>query len=117
LANIREPMHLQVIRVFNDDDVVHVEGKGQSQDDIETITPSYPGGPADPGKGSPRMEKDGPVNKDPRRSDKRLLPESARGRDTLYAAARCGWTSRRSRELSLLTTKPSSTSSTSTRTS
>ena len=66
LANIREADAIcQVIRVFRDDDVVHVEGKVSPKDDIETInTELILADLQTLEKAVPRMEKDARVNKD-----------------------------------------------------
>jgi GTP-binding protein YchF len=111
LANIREADAIcQVIRVFNDDDVVHVEGKVSPKDDIETInTEMILADLQTLEKAVPRMEKDARVNK-----DKRAVLDNATAAqkvleagDTLYAAgAAAGVDLEAIRELSLLTTKP-----------
>jgi GTP-binding protein YchF len=111
LANIREADAIcQVIRVFNDDDVVHVEGKVSPKDDIETInTEMILADLQTLEKAIPRMEKEARVNKD----KKGALDNAAAAQkvleagDTLYAAgAAAGVDLDAIRELSLLTTKP-----------
>src|ERR1019366_5030812 len=66
LANIREADAIcQVIRVFVDDDVVHMEGKVSPQGDRETINTELTlAGLQTLEKAVPRMEKDARVNKD-----------------------------------------------------
>jgi GTP-binding protein YchF len=111
LANIREADAIcQVIRVFSDDDVVHVEGKVSPSGDIETInTELILADLQTLEKAVPRMEKDARVNKD----KKAVLDNAVAAQqvlnagDTLYAAgAAAGVDLEAIRELSLLTTKP-----------
>jgi len=111
LANIREADAIcQVIRVFVDDDVVHVEGKVSPKDDIETInTELILADLQTLEKAVPRMEKDARVNK----NRKGALDNAVAARkvleagDTLYAVgAAAGVDLEAIRELSLLTTKP-----------
>jgi len=111
LANIREADAIcQVIRVFNDDDVVHVEGKVSPKDDIETInTELILADLQTLEKAVPRMEKDARVNKE----NKAALDNAVAAQkileagDTLYGAgAAAGVDLDAIRELSLLTTKP-----------
>jgi GTP-binding protein YchF len=111
LANIREADAIcQVIRVFNDDDVVHVEGKVSPKDDIETInTEMILADLQTLEKAVPRMEKDARVNKDKKGAlDNALAAQKVlEAGDTLYAAgAAAGVDLEAIRELSLLTTKP-----------
>jgi GTP-binding protein YchF len=111
LANIREADAIcQVIRVFEDDDVAHVEGKVSPEGDIETInTELILADLQTLEKAIPRLEKEARVAKD----RKRLLENAIAARsvlekgETLYAsgpAARVDLAQARS--LSLLTTKP-----------
>jgi len=111
LANIREADAIcQVIRVFNDDDVVHVEGKVSPRDDIETInTEMILADLQTLEKAIPRLEKDARVNKE----NKGALDNAVAAQrvleagDTLYAAgAAADVDLDKIRELSLLTTKP-----------
>jgi hypothetical protein len=107
LANIRESDAIcQVIRVFTDPDVVHVEGKVSPRDDIETInTELILADLQTLEKAVPRLEKES--RKD---NEKAALLDAAvaaqkvldEGR-TLYSA---GVDAAALRELSLLTTKP-----------
>jgi GTP-binding protein YchF len=111
LANIREADAIcQVIRVFNDDDVVHVEGKVSPKDDIETInTELILADLQTLEKAVPRMEKDARVNKDRKGAlDNAVAAQKVlEAGDTLYAAgAAAGVDLEAIRELSLLTTKP-----------
>lgn len=66
LANIRESDAIcQVVRVFNDDDVVHVDGKVSPTDDIETInTELILADLQTLDKAIPRLEKEARVNKE-----------------------------------------------------
>jgi ribosome-binding ATPase len=111
LANIREADAIcQVIRVFDDDDVVHVEGKVSPRDDIETInTELILADLQTLEKAVPRMEKDARVNKDNKAAlDNAIAAQKVlEAGDTLYAAgAAAGVDLEAIRELSLLTTKP-----------
>ena len=111
LANIREADAIcQVIRVFNDDDVVHVEGKVSPSDDIETInTELILADLQTLEKAVPRMEKEARVNKDnkPALDNAIAAQKVLEAGDTLYAAgAAAGVDLEAIRELSLLTTKP-----------
>ncbi len=111
LANIREADAIcQVIRVFDDDDVVHVEGKVSPKDDIETInTEMILADLQTLEKAVPRMEKDARVNKDKKAAlDNAIAAQKVlEAGDTLYAAgAAAGVDLEAIRELSLLTTKP-----------
>jgi len=91
LANIREADAIcQVIRAFNDDDVVHVEGKVSPKDDIETInTELILADLQTLEKAVPRMEKDARVNKDnkPALDNAIAAQKVLEAGDTLYAAA------------------------------
>ncbi|SDF08443.1 hypothetical protein SAMN05660485_02479 [Blastococcus fimeti] len=107
LANIRESDAIcQVIRVFTDPDVVHVEGKVDPADDIETInTELVLADMQTLEKAVPRLEKESRKDK-----DRKVLHDAAvvaqevlnEGK-TLFAA---GVDPEPLRELSLLTTKP-----------
>jgi ribosome-binding ATPase len=107
LANIRESDAIcQVIRVFSDPDVVHVEGRVSPQDDIETINTELVLADLQTlEKAVPRLEKESRKDK-----DKAALLDAAvaaqkildEGR-TLYSA---GVDPAPLRELSLLTVKP-----------
>jgi GTP-binding protein YchF len=111
LANIREADAIcQVIRAFHDDDVVHVEGKVDPKDDIETInTELILADLQTLEKAIPRIEKEVKGKK----ADKALLDNALAAQkvleegNTLYAAgAAAGVDPEAIRELSLLTTKP-----------
>ena len=113
LAHIREAEAIcQVIRAFDDDDVVHVEGKVSPQSDIETInTELILADLQTLEKAVPRLEKEVRLKKDKHGSD--LLNNAVAAQqvlnagDTLYAAgAAAGVDLDAIRELSLLTTKP-----------
>ena len=111
LANIREADAIcQVIRVFNDDDVVHVEGKVSPRDDIETInTELILADLQTLEKAVPRMEKDARISKDKRAALENAVAAQKvlEAGDTLYAAgAAAGVDLEAIRELSLLTSKP-----------
>ena len=92
LANIREADAIcQVIRVFEDDDVVHVEGKVSPEGDIETInTELILADLQTLEKAVPRLEKEARIAKDkkaalttrslPRRCSTRARPCMCRGR-------------------------------------
>jgi ribosome-binding ATPase len=111
LANIREADAIcQVIRAFHDDDVVHVEGKVNPRDDIETIhTELILADLQTLEKAVPRLEKEVKGKK----TDKAVLDNALAAQkvleegSTLYAAgAAAGVDLEAVRELSLLTTKP-----------
>ncbi|HET7477215.1 MAG TPA: redox-regulated ATPase YchF [Dermatophilaceae bacterium] len=107
LANIREADAIcQVIRAFTDDDVVHVQGKVNPEDDIETInTELILADLQTLEKAIPRIEKEVRGKK----ADPALLAGAQAAQaaldsgTTLYAA---GLDLEPVRELSLLTTKP-----------
>jgi len=107
LANIRESDAIcQVIRVFTDSDVVHVEGRVSPKDDIETINTELVLADLQTlEKAIPRLEKESRKDKEKAAllgaavSAQAILDE---GR-TLYSA---GIDLEPLRELSLLTTKP-----------
>jgi ribosome-binding ATPase len=107
LANIRESDAIcQVIRVFSDPDVVHVEGRVSPKDDIETInTELILADMQTLEKAVPRLEKESRKDK-----EKAVLLDAALaaqevldGGRTLHSA---GVDPAPLRELSLLTTKP-----------
>ena len=109
LANIREADAIcQVIRVFDDPDVVHVDGKVQPTSDIETInTELILADLQTLDKALPRLEKEARTHKDRRpaleaaKAAKEVLDQG----QTLFAAGR-GTDTAELRELNLLTTKP-----------
>ncbi|WP_029431735.1 redox-regulated ATPase YchF [Blastococcus sp. URHD0036] len=107
LANIRESDAIcQVIRVFSDPDVVHVEGKVDPADDIETInTELVLADMQTLEKAIPRLEKESRKDK-----ERKALHDAAvaaqevlNSGKTLFAA---GVDPEPLRELTLLTTKP-----------
>ena len=107
LANIRESDAIcQVIRVFTDPDVVHVEGKVDPKDDMETInTELILADMQTLEKAIPRLQKEARLNKD--RAEALAAAEQAQtvlneGR-TIFAA---GLDPAPLRELFLLTAKP-----------
>jgi len=107
LANIRESDAIcQVIRVFTDPDVVHVEGKVDPKDDMETInTELILADMQTLEKAIPRLHKEARLNKD--RAEALAAAEEAQtvlneGR-TIFAA---GLDPAPLRELFLLTAKP-----------
>jgi ribosome-binding ATPase len=111
LANIREADAIcQVIRVFEDDDVVHVEGKVSPEGDIETInTELILADLQTLEKAIPRLEKEARVVKDRRAAlDNALAAQKVLEQgETLYASgAAAGVDMAEARGLSLLTTKP-----------
>ncbi len=107
LANIRESDAIcQVIRVFTDPDVVHVEGKVSPRDDIETInTELILADLQTLERAVPRLEKEAKKDKDKAaqldavRAAQQVLDSG----QTLFAA---GFDREPLRELSLLTAKP-----------
>ncbi|AXG14115.1 redox-regulated ATPase YchF [Intrasporangium calvum] len=111
LANIRESDAIcQVVRVFTDDDVVHVDGKVDPRGDIETIeTELVLADLQTLEKAVPRLEKDARINKDKKAAlDNALAAQQVleEGR-TLYAAGLAsGVDLAEARGLGLLTTKP-----------
>ena len=92
LANIREADAIcQVIRVFEDDDVVHVEGKVSPEGDIETINTELVLADLQTlEKAVPRLEKEARVTKDRKAAlDNALAAQAVLEKgDTLYAAGR-----------------------------
>ncbi|NUU20028.1 MAG: redox-regulated ATPase YchF [Streptomycetaceae bacterium] len=107
LANIRESDAIcQVIRVFTDPDVVHVDGKVSPKDDIETInTELILADLQTIEKVLPRLQKEARLKKDS--ADAAKAVEEAQkvleGGQTVFAA---GLDSAPLRELHLLTAKP-----------
>jgi GTP-binding protein YchF len=111
LANIREADAIcQVIRVFEDDDVVHVEGKVSPEGDIETInTELILADLQTLEKAVPRLEKEARIAKDKKAAlDNAVAAQAVLDKgDTLYASgAAAGVDLAEARALSLLTTKP-----------
>jgi GTP-binding protein YchF len=111
LANIREADAIcQVIRVFEDDDVVHVEGKVSPEGDIETInTELILADLQTLEKAVPRLEKEARIAKDKKAAlDNAVAAQVVLDKgDTLYASgAAAGVDLAEARALSLLTTKP-----------
>ena len=109
LANIREADAIcQVIRVFDDPDVVHVDGRVDPSSDIETInTELIIADMQTLEKALPRMEKEARTNKDKRPALEAVKKAQAILEDgkTLFAAG-IGKDDPDLRELNLLTTKP-----------
>jgi GTP-binding protein YchF len=107
LANIRESDAIcQVIRVFTDPDVVHVEGKVDPADDIDTInTELVLADMQTLEKAIPRLEKESRKDKDRKALHDAAIAaqEVLNAGTTLFAA---GVDPEPLRELSLLTTKP-----------
>jgi len=107
LANIRECDAIcQVIRAFNDPDVVHVEGQVGPKDDIETInTELILADLQTIEKALPRLEKEARVKKDqvPVLEAVRKAQEVLESGQTVFAA---GLDTGPLRELHLLTAKP-----------
>jgi GTP-binding protein YchF len=107
LANIRESDAIcQVIRVFTDPDVVHVEGKVDPKDDIEIInTELILADLQTVEKALPRLEKEARLNKD--RAENLAAAKKAydvlSGGTTIFAS---GMETEHLRELFLLTAKP-----------
>ena len=114
LANIREADAIcQVIRVFADDDVVHVDGKVAPQDDIETInTELILADLQTIEKAVPRLEKEvrGDKTAQPKLDAALAARDLLDGGVTLHQAAADGrWSDEQAalvRELALLTAKP-----------
>ncbi|MEN3307700.1 MAG: ribosome-binding ATPase [Micromonosporaceae bacterium] len=111
LANIRDAAAIcQVVRVFSDPNVVHVDGKISPRDDIETInTELILADLQTLEKAVPRLEKEAKLRKD-RAAVAAAAGAAAtllNGGTTLYAgAATAGIDVAELRELHLLTTKP-----------
>lgn len=111
LANIREADAIcQVVRAFEDGDVVHVDGKVSPAGDIETIhTELILADLQTLEKAVPRLEKEARINKDKKatlelaQAAQKVLEEG----HTLYAgAAAAGIDLGEAKQLGLLTTKP-----------
>ena len=109
LANIREADAIcQVIRVFDDPDVVHVDGRIDPSSDIETInTELILADMQTLEKALPRLEKEARTNKDKRPALEAVKKAQTILEDgkTLFAAG-IGKDDPDLRELNLLTTKP-----------
>jgi ribosome-binding ATPase len=111
LANIREADAIcQVVRAFEDGDVVHVDGKVSPASDIETIhTELILADLQTLEKAVPRLEKESRIQKDKKASyDNAVLAQKVLEEgNTLYAAgAAAGVDLLEARGLGLLTTKP-----------
>ncbi len=111
LANIREADAIcQVVRVFTDSDVVHVDGQVSPASDIETInTELILADLQTLDKAVPRLEKESRINKDKRAAYENAVAAQRclETGDTLYAAhAASGVDLDQARALQLLTTKP-----------
>jgi len=107
LANIRESDAIcQVVRVFADDDVVHVDGRVDPKSDIEIIeTELILADMQTLERALPRLEKEARTNKDRRPVHEAALAaqEVLNGGTTLFAA---GADVSLLRELNLMTSKP-----------
>jgi GTP-binding protein YchF len=107
LANIRESDAIcQVVRVFTDDDVAHVDGRIDPKSDIEVIeTELILADLQTLEKAVPRLEKEARTHKDRRPAYEAAVAaeEILNGGKTLFAA---GVDASALRELNLLTTKP-----------
>ncbi len=107
LANIRESDAIcQVVRVFADDDVVHVDGRVDPKSDIEIIeTELILADMQTLERALPRLEKEARTNKDRRPVQEAALAaqEVLNGGTTLFAA---GVDVTLLRELNLMTSKP-----------
>ncbi len=111
LANIREADAIcQVVRAFEDGDVVHVDGKVSPASDIETIhTELILADLQTLEKAVPRLEKESRIQKDKKASYENavLAQKVLEEGNTLYAAgAAAGVDLADARGLGLLTTKP-----------
>jgi ribosome-binding ATPase len=106
LANIRESAICQVIRVFTDPDVVHVEGKVDPADDIETINTELVLADLQTlEKAIPRLEKESRKDKERKAlHDAAVAAQEVLDKGTTLFAA--GVDPEPLRELTLLTTKP-----------
>ena len=107
LANIRECNAIcQVVRVFTDPDVVHVEGKVDPREDIETIsTELILADMQTLEKALPRLEKEARLNKE----RAHVLEAAKQAQEHLNAGVtlfKSGMDTEPIRELSLLTAKP-----------
>jgi GTP-binding protein YchF len=109
LANIRESDAIcQVVRVFTDDDVAHVDGRIDPRSDIEVIeTELILADLQTLERAMPRLEKEARTHKDRRAAHEAAVAaqEILDGGTTLFAAAK-SVDSALLRELNLLTTKP-----------
>ena len=109
LANIRESDAIcQVVRVFTDDDVAHVDGRIDPKSDIEIIeTELILADLQTLERAVPRLEKEARTHKDRRPAQDAALAaqEILNGDKTLFAAGQSIDTALL-RELNLLTTKP-----------
>ena len=107
LANIRESDAIcQVVRVFTDDDVAHVDGRVDPKSDIEVIeTELLLADLQTLERAVPRLEKEARTHKDRRPAHEAAVAaqEILNGGMTLFAA---GVATSELRELNLLTTKP-----------
>jgi ribosome-binding ATPase len=107
LANIRESDAIcQVVRVFTDDDVTHVDGRIDPKSDIEVIeTELILADMQTLERALPRMEKEARTHKDRRPAYEAAVAaqETLNSGQTLFAA---GVDASLLRELNLLTTKP-----------
>jgi GTP-binding protein YchF len=107
LANIRESDAIcQVVRVFTDDDVAHVDGRIDPKSDIEVIeTELILADLQTLERAIPRLEKEARTHKDRRPAHEAALAaqEVLDGGKTLFSA---GMDASLLRELNLLTTKP-----------
>jgi ribosome-binding ATPase len=107
LANIRESDAIcQVVRVFTDDDVAHVDGRIDPKSDIEVIeTELILADMQTLERALPRLEKEARTHKDRRPAHEAAVAaqETLDGGTTLFAA---GADVSALRELNLLTTKP-----------
>lgn len=107
LANIRESDAIcQVVRVFSDDDVAHVDGRIDPKSDIEVIeTELILADMQTLEKALPRLEKEARTHKERRPAHEAAVAaqEVLNGGTTLFAA---GVDASPLRELNLLTTKP-----------
>jgi GTP-binding protein YchF len=107
LANIRECDAIcQVVRVFADDDVVHVDGKVDPRSDIEVIeTELILADMQTLEKAVPRLEKEARTNK-----DRKAVLEAAVAAQAVLDSGKtlfgAGFDSTLLRELNLMTTKP-----------
>jgi GTP-binding protein YchF len=111
LAHIREADAIcQVVRAFEDGDVVHVDGKVSPQGDIETIhTELILADLQTLEKAVPRLEKEARINKDKKATLNNALTAQKvlEAGDTLYAAGPgAGVDLAEAKGLGLLTTKP-----------
>jgi ribosome-binding ATPase len=106
LANIRESDAIcQVVRVFTDDDVAHIDGRIDPKSDIEVIETELILADLQTLEAVPRLEKEARTHKDRRPAYDAALAaqEMLDGGKTLFAA---GVDVSLLRELNLLTTKP-----------